>query len=187
MCFGHQNRVEISHLNRILGVHIPRGDTGCSSRDVQSRSLSIVFALARCRARSVQGIEACPHRARGLCRSVHSTELVPEQEKPRTDSGAGWMMLICFQATKFSSCLTTKTGLNTNMNHPRQKVPTVQTPCPKELYFLMYSRPWNYSDLCKLGDAQRICDHDGFFLAFQLKSRGATSPKVSLPCNQHEW
>ena len=138
-------------------LNASRGDTGCSSRDVQSRSLSDVFSLARCRARSLQGIEACPHRVRGLYRSVHSAKLVPEQEKPRTDSGAGWMMLICFKQRCSPTARRRKTGLNTNVNHARQNVPTVQT----TLHCLL----WNYSDLCKRCDVQRISDSDGFFLS----------------------
>ena len=145
----------------MLRVPTLGSDTGGSSRDVQSRSNSIVFSLARCRARSLQGIEACPHRVRGLYRSVHSAKLVPEQEKPRTDSGAGCMMLMCFQATKFSNCSTTK--------HYREPPKAERANRPDAVHqrtlFLMYSRPWNYSDLCKAGVAQRICDHDGYFLA----------------------
>ena len=170
----------------MLRVPPPGSDTGCSSRDVQSRSLSIMFSIARCRARSLQGIEACPHRVRGLCRSVHSAKLVLEQKKTRTDDGAGWMMRMCFKATKFSSCLTTKTGLNTNVHHTKQNVPTVQTPCPKELYFLMYSRPWNYPVLCKpsMFNEYPIMMVSSYL---QPRLRGVTSAQVSLPCNQHEW
>ena len=146
----------------MLHVPIPGSDTDCSSRDVQSRSLSIVFSLARC-ARSVQGSAACPHRVRGLRRSVHLTKLVFEQEKSRTDNGAGWMILMCFHAAKFSNFSTTKTGLNSNVNHPRQNVPTVQTPRPKTLFFVVCSalellRP------VQTVDVQRMSDHYGFVL-----------------------
>ena len=169
----------------MLHVPTPGSDTGCSARDVQSRSLSIVFSLDRC-ARSVQGSEAFPHRVRGLCRSVHSTKLVFEQEKPRTDNGAGWMMLMSFKATKFSNFSTTKTGLNSNVNHPRQNGPTVQTPRPKNNLFLLYARPWNYSDLCKpsMSNEYQIIMVSSYL---QPRSRGVTSAQVSLPRCQHEW
>ena len=143
----------------MLRVPPPGSDTGCSSRDVQSRSLSIMFSRARCRACSLQGIEACLHRVRGLCRSVHSTKLVCEQKKPRTDDGEGWMMLMCFQASKFSNFSTTKTGLNSNVNHPRQNVPTVQTPRPKELYFCRVLDTGTETILSSHPDYRSQCQH----------------------------
>ena len=67
------------------------------------------------------------------------------------------------QATMFSNCSTTKNWSEHQREPPKaERANRLDVVPQKNFIFVAF---WNYSDLCKPGIAQRICDHDGYFLS----------------------